>query len=75
MKRVILLLIATLGLSFSQDAFQNLEGAVGYIVIERRGKVENYMVVQGKDGSIRTIRVDKNPSQFLRKEEDKGGRR
>ncbi|MFN3599640.1 MAG: hypothetical protein ACK4VK_07920 [Aquificaceae bacterium] len=74
MKRFMLMLLITLGISFSQDPFQNLESAVGYIVIEKQGKAENYIVVQGKDGSVKTIKVDKNPSKFLKKEEGKGGR-
>ncbi len=74
MKRFMLMLLITLGISFSQDPFQNLESAVGYIIIEKRGKVENYIVVKGKDGSVKTIKVDKNPSQFLKKEEGRGGR-
>ena len=75
MKKFILLPFVALGISFSQDPFQNLEGAVGYVIIEKRGKVENYIVVQGKDGSVKTIKVDKNPSQFLKKEDSRGGRR
>ncbi|MFN7065366.1 MAG: hypothetical protein ACK4OF_04385 [Aquificaceae bacterium] len=75
MKKFIILLLITLGISFSQDPFQSLEGVVGYIVVERQGRVENYVVVQGKDGSTKTIRVDKNPSQFLKREEGKGGKR
>lgn len=62
------------GIAFSQTPFQNLEGAVGYIVIERNKRVENYVVIQGQDGSVKTIRVDKNPSQFLKKTEESEGR-
>ncbi|RME13206.1 MAG: hypothetical protein D6804_00580 [Aquificota bacterium] len=70
-------LLSITGLSYSQQPFQSLEGAVGYIVVERGGKVENYVVVEGKDGSVRTVKVDKNPAQFMKKTEEprEGGRK
>ncbi len=76
MKRL-LFLLTCFGFVFAQQPFQNLEGAVGYIVIERQGRVENYIVVEDKDGSVRSIRVDRNPSQFMKKTEEQreGGRR
>ncbi|QID32494.1 hypothetical protein [Pampinifervens florentissimum] len=76
MKRLIFLLTC-FGFVFAQQPFQNLEGAVGYIVIERQGKVENYIVVEEKDGSVRNIRVDRNPSQFMKKTEEQreGGKK
>ncbi len=69
----ILTILAFIGFSFGQQAFQSLEGAVGYIVIEKGGKLENYVVVSEKDGSVKTLKVDKNPSQLLKKVEDKEG--
>jgi len=76
MKRL-LFLLTCFGFVFAQQPFQSLEGAVGYIVIERQGRVENYIVVEEKDGSVRSIRVDRNPSQFMKKTEEQreGGRR
>jgi len=46
-------------------------------VIERQGKVENYIVVEEKDGSVRNIRVDRNPAQFMKKTEEQreGGKK
>ena len=77
MKRLMLLSLVVMGFSFSKDPFQNLEDAVGYLVIEKGGRIERYVVIQGKDGSVKTIKVDKDPSQFLRKVEEskEGGRR
>lgn len=77
MKRLLFSLFVFSGIAFTQQPFQNLEGAVGYIVLEKQGRVENYVVVEGKDGSIRTIRVDRNPAQFMKKTEEQreGGRR
>ena len=74
MKKFILLSLLLVSLSFSEDPFQNFEDTVGYLVIEKGGRIERYVVIQNKDGSVKTIKVDKNPSQFLRKvEESKEG--
>lgn len=77
MKKLFFSLFVCFSLTLAQQPFQNLEGAVGYIVVERAGKVENYVVIEGKDGSVKTIKVDKNPAQFMRKVEEsrEGGRR
>ncbi|MEN3034345.1 MAG: hypothetical protein ABDH18_05080 [Aquificaceae bacterium] len=50
-----------------------MEGLVGYIVLEKDGKVENYAVVEGKDGSVKTLKVDSKP--MLKKAEEGGQRR
>lgn len=52
---------------FPNSLFRALR-AVGYIVVERGRKVENYVVIEGKDGSVRAVKVDKNPSQFMKKD-------
>lgn len=77
MKRLFLVLYIWVGFALPQQPFYNLEGVVGYIVFERQGKVENYVVVEDKDGSIRTIKVDKNPAQFIKKTEEQreGGKK
>ncbi|MGB9873971.1 MAG: hypothetical protein ACPLRS_03275 [Hydrogenobacter sp.] len=67
-----LLLLALVSVSFSQKAFESMEGVVGYIVIEKHGKTENYVVVEEKDGKVKTIRVEQSPSQFLKKTEEGG---
>ncbi|MFN4320152.1 MAG: hypothetical protein ACK4FY_06780 [Aquificaceae bacterium] len=72
MIRYVLALIFV-GLSYAQNAFQSLEGVVGYIVVEKGGKVENYIVIEDKGGSAKTVKVDKKPSDFLKKTEG-GGR-
>lgn len=58
---------------FAQQPFKSLEGLVGYIVLEKDGKVENYAVVEGKDGSVKTLKVDSKP--MLKKAEEGGQRR
>jgi hypothetical protein len=56
--------------SYARDPFTDLEGVVGYIVVEKRGKVENYIVVEEKGGGVKTIKVNRNPREFLKKTED-----
>ncbi|MEZ0360826.1 MAG: hypothetical protein ABWK04_02850 [Hydrogenobacter sp.] len=58
--------------AFAQKPFESMEGAVGYIVIEKAGKTENYVVVEEKDGSVKTLKVNQNPSQFMKKSEEGG---
>jgi len=40
------------------------------MVVEKNGKVENYMVVEEKGGGVKTIKVNRNPKEFLKKTED-----
>jgi hypothetical protein len=56
--------------SYAKEPFSDLEGVVGYMVVEKNGKVENYMVVEEKGGGIKTIKVNRNPKEFLKKTED-----
>jgi len=56
--------------SYAKEPFTDLEGVVGYMVVEKNGKVENYMVVEEKGGGVKTIKVNKNPKEFLKKTED-----
>ncbi|MCX8164090.1 MAG: hypothetical protein N3D14_01690 [Aquificaceae bacterium] len=71
MKWLPFMLILVTKLAFSQQPFQSLEGAVGYIVVERGGKIENYVVIEEKGGSVKAVKVDKNPARFMRKTEEK----
>ncbi len=77
MRKFLCILLSTVALVMAQQPFQSLEGAVGYIVVERGGRVENYVVIEGKDGSVRTVKVDKNPAQFMKKTEEQreGGKK
>jgi hypothetical protein len=68
--RFLFLLLAVLLYSYAKDPFTDLEGVVGYIVVEKKGKVENYMVVEEKGGGVKTIKVNRNPKEFLKKTED-----
>jgi hypothetical protein len=61
--------------SYAKEPFSDLEGVVGYMVVEKNGKVENYMVVEEKGGGIKTIKVNRNPKEFLKKTEDGAQRR
>jgi hypothetical protein len=56
--------------SHAKEPFTDLEGVVGYMVVEKNGKVENYMVVEEKGGGVKTIKVNRNPKEFLKKTED-----
>jgi hypothetical protein len=56
--------------SYAKEPFTDLEGVVGYMVVEKNGKVENYMVVEEKGGGVKTIKINKNPKEFLKKTED-----
>ena len=56
--------------SHAKEPFSDLEGVVGYMVVEKNGKVENYMVVEEKGGGVKTIKVNRNPREFLKKTED-----
>jgi len=69
MRSLFLLLVVFL-YSYAKEPFTDLEGVVGYIVVEKKGKVENYMVVEEKGGGVKTIKVNRNPKEFLKKTED-----
>jgi hypothetical protein len=69
MKLLFLLLMVFL-YSHAKTPFSDLEGLVGYMVVEKKGKVENYVVVEDKGGGVKTIKVNRNPREFLKKTED-----
>jgi hypothetical protein len=69
MKLLFLLLMVFL-YSHAKTPFSDLEGLVGYMVVEKKGKVENYLVVEDKGGGVKTIKVNRNPREFLKKTED-----
>jgi hypothetical protein len=70
-----LILMAVFLYSHAKEPFTDLEGVVGYMVVEKKGKVENYLVVEDKGGSVKTIKVNRNPREFLKKTEDGAQRR
>jgi hypothetical protein len=74
MKLLFLLLVVFL-YSHAKTPFSDLEGLVGYMVVEKKGKVENYLVVEDKGGGVKTIKVNRNPREFLKKTEDGAQRR
>jgi hypothetical protein len=73
--RLLFLLLVVLLYSYAKEPFSDLEGVVGYMVVEKNGKVENYMVVEEKGGGVKTIKVNRNPKEFLKKTEDGTQRR
>jgi len=68
--RFLFLLLVVFLYSYTKEPFTDLEGVVGYMVVEKNGKVENYMVVEEKGGGVKTIKVNRNPKEFLKKTED-----
>ncbi|MFZ8784335.1 hypothetical protein [Thermocrinis sp.] len=68
--KVLFLLLMVFLYSHARNPFSDLEGVVGYMVVEKRGKVENYLVVEDKGGGVKTIKVNRNPREFLKKTED-----
>ena len=68
--RFIFLLLVVFLYSYAKNPFTDLEGVVGYIVVEKRGRVENYIVVEERGGGVKTIKVNRNPKEFLKKTED-----
>jgi len=73
--KLLFLLLAVFLYSHAKNPFSDLEGVVGYMVVEKRGKVENYLVVEDKAGGVKTIKVNRNPREFLKKTEDGTQRR
>ncbi len=68
--RFLFLLLMVFLYSYAKDPFTDLEGVVGYMVVEKKGKVENYIVVEERGGGVKTIKVNRNPKEFLKKTED-----
>jgi hypothetical protein len=68
--RFLFLILIIFLYSYAKEPFSDLEGVVGYMVVEKNGKVENYMVVEEKGGGVKTIKVNRNPKEFLKKTED-----
>ncbi len=69
---ILVAMLAFMSTLSAREPFQGFEGTVGYMVVEKGGKVENYIVVEEKDGSVRLVKVNRNPSEFLKKSEEGG---
>ncbi len=72
--RLFLLMMGILISSLNADPFINMENAVGYIVIERNGKNENYIVFETGKGEVKLVKIGRNPSKVLEKERGGKGR-
>lgn len=66
MKLLLAALVVIISLSFADDPFERKENAVGYIVLEHRGKVLKYIVLESEEGQVKLIQVDKDPSEIIR---------
>ena len=73
MKRVLSFLIILLAVSLAsaKDPFSNKEDAVGYIVIDRGGSSEKFIVVESKGGKVKLIKTGYEPDKVLKQ----GGKR
>ncbi len=56
---------------FGRDPFLNQQDAVGYIILERGGKVERFRVLETKEGTVKLIKTKYEPEKVLKK----GGKR
>ncbi len=63
----LLLLTFSVGFSIERDPFVNNEDAVGYIVVEENGVSKKYIVLEGKDGSVKLIETNYEPQKVLKK--------
>ena len=61
--RFLFLLLVVFLYSYAKEPFTDLGGVVGYIVVEEKG------------GGVKTIKVSRNPREFLKKTEDGTQRR
>ena len=60
------LAVLLLSLSFGKDPFMSREDAVGYIVVDRDGKVFKYIVLEGKYGKVKLVKTKNEPSEVLK---------
>ncbi len=70
MKMLKFFILAFVSLSVAQEPFRSLENTVGYIIIQRGTQIENYIVTEEKDGSVRLVKTVRNPKEFLRKSDE-----
>jgi len=64
---VAVLTVLTLGVSLAKDPFLNRQDAVGYIILERGGKTERFIVVESKEGAVKLIKTKYEPEKVLKK--------
>ncbi|MDQ7038296.1 MAG: hypothetical protein Q9N26_03735 [Aquificota bacterium] len=63
------LTVLTLGVVFAKDPFLNQQDAVGYIILEREGRTERFIVVESKEGTVKLIKTRYEPEKVLKKGE------
>ena len=74
MLKLLVAVFGAIGLTFSADPFLNKQDALGYIVVEKKGRTVKYIVVRTSEGSIKLIETSVNPSDVLKKELNLGGK-
>jgi hypothetical protein len=67
MRRFLILPVLIAGSLWARDPFLNQEDAVGYIILERGGKAERFIVIEGKDGNVKLIKTRYEPEKVLKK--------
>ncbi len=67
MGRLVLAILLVLGVALSRDPFLNQEDAVGYIILDRGGKVERFIVLETKEGTVKLIKTKYKPEKVLKK--------
>ncbi len=67
MRVILLVLLISCLMVFGKDPFTSKEDAVGYIVIETEEGLQKYIVLEGKDGTVKLIKTDYSPDKVLMK--------
>jgi len=64
--RTFLPLILLISAAYGKDPFSNKENAVGYIVIDRGGDPERYIVIEDKEGKVKLVKTGYEPDKVLK---------
>jgi len=64
-KVAILSLTAMVSVGIAQDPFFSKQDAVGYIVIDKDGTVEKYVVLESSEG-VKLVKTDVEPEEILK---------
>ena len=67
MRVILLFLLIPCLMVFGKDPFTSKEDAVGYIVIETEEGLQKYIVLEGKDGTVKLVKTGDSPDQVLKK--------
>ncbi len=67
MRRLAVLTALVFSFLWARDPFLDQQDAVGYIVLEKGGKVERYIVVESREGTVKLIKTKYQPEKVLKK--------